>query len=370
MINIEVIVAREETGYELYNGYWSIFFMQYDLLKKLGIKFKFSISLNLKNLKADIYILSSRFFKKKTDFIDQKYLEMLEIIKSKNKKIIWFDMRDSAGTTQFEVLPYVDLYIKKQFYKDLNIYKQKLYGGRVYSDFYNQKFNIKDQNIYRMKKLDDGDEEKLLLGWNIGVRNFSRTMTNRGLKSVKYITDIFKTRLNFGLKKKNIRFESHDTHRCFDLVANHGKNISRNSVRFQRELFDKKFRDYFKGNVNVGDKVPIQRYYKTLMNSKVLISLYGWGEICYKEFEATICGCCFIMPDMSNIKTWPNIYQNEITYLPIKWDLSNLEDIYKKVIRNSDLRIKLVKNSQKEIQSVRNEIGYNYFLNIFERIIN
>ena len=106
------------------------------------------------------------------------------------------------------------------------------------------------------------------------------------------------------------------------------------------------------------------------MNSKVLISLYGWGEICYKEFEATICGCCFIMPDMSNIKTWPNIYQNEKTYLPIKWDLSNLEDIYKKVIRNSDLRIKLVKNSQKEIQSVRNEIGYNYFLNIFERIIN
>ena len=41
MINIEVIVAREETGYELYNGYWSIFFMQYDLLKKLGIKFAF-----------------------------------------------------------------------------------------------------------------------------------------------------------------------------------------------------------------------------------------------------------------------------------------------------------------------------------------
>ena len=110
--------------------------------------------------------------------------------------------------------------------------------------------------------------------------------------------------------------------------------------------------------------------FSAVMNSKVLISLYGWGEICYKEFEATICGCCFIMPDMSNIKTWPNIYQNEITYLPIKWDLSNLEDIYKKVIRNSDLRIKLVKNSQKEIQSVRNEIGYNYFLNIFERIIN
>ena len=369
MIKIEVIIAKEETGYELYNGFWNIFFLHCDLFKKLYVKFKFVTSINVKNLKADIYIISSRFFKRKTDFIDLRSLQILEIIKSKNKKTIWFDMRDSAGTTQFEVLPYVDLYIKKQFYRDLKTYKKKLYGGRVYSDFYNQKFNIKDQNIYHMKKLDDGDEEKLLLGWNIGVRNFSSTMAPRRIKSMKYLSDILRTKLNLR-SKKDIKFKSPDSYRFFDLVSNHGKNIRRNSVRFQRELFDKKFRDYFKGNVNVGDKVSIQRYYKTLMNSKVLISLYGWGEICYKEFEATICGCCFIMPDMSNIKTWPNIYQNEITYLPIKWDLSNLEDIYKKVIRNSDLRIKLVKNSQKEIQSVRNEIGYNYFLNIFERIIN
>ena len=34
-------------------------------------------------------------------------------------------MRDSAGTTQFEVLPYVKKYIKKQFYTEKkNLYEK------------------------------------------------------------------------------------------------------------------------------------------------------------------------------------------------------------------------------------------------------
>ena len=32
-------------------------------------------------------------------------------------KIIWFDSSDSTGVTHFELLPYVDLYLKKQLLK-------------------------------------------------------------------------------------------------------------------------------------------------------------------------------------------------------------------------------------------------------------
>ena len=28
---------------------------------------------------------------------------------------------------------------------------------------------------------------------------------------------------------------------------------------------------------------------------------------------------------MSNIETWPNIYKNNKTYIPVSWDLSNLQ---------------------------------------------
>ena len=65
--------------------------------------------------------------------------------------------------------------------------------------------------------------------------------------------------------------------------------------------------------------------------SKCVISPFGWGELCPRDFEAFInCGI-LIKPDMSNFETWPNWYiskNNGIygpTYLPFKWDISNLK---------------------------------------------
>ena len=42
--------------------------------------------------------------------------------------------------------------------------------------------------------------------------------------------------------------------------------------------------------------------------------MFGWGEICYREFESVINGCPFMMPNMSHIKTYPNIYKIGSTY--------------------------------------------------------
>ena len=56
-------------------------------------------------------------------------------------------MRDSAGTTQFEVLPFVKKYIKKQFYKDKKLIL-KLKGGRFYTDHYIKKTPFK--RFYRL----------------------------------------------------------------------------------------------------------------------------------------------------------------------------------------------------------------------------
>ena len=58
----------------------------------------------------DHLFLNSRSFPNKNDRID---VENLKKIYLKNNNLYWFDMRDSAGTTQFEVLPYVKKYIKK-----------------------------------------------------------------------------------------------------------------------------------------------------------------------------------------------------------------------------------------------------------------
>ena len=274
---------------------------------------------------------------------------------------MWFDLRDSAGTTNFEVLRYVHMYFKKQLYSDLDLYKKNFYGGRIYSDYYYKKFKIRDHENYNYIKLKDSYKKKIFLSWNIGVRYFDFDVRNKLLKLLNYYLFKFKN-------QRNISFSPHSMNREYNLICTYGKNIYRNSVRFQREYFEK----FIEKNHKLEDsilfkKIPIKSYYNNLKSSKVLLSLYGWGEICYREFEAVINGCPFIMPNMSHIKTYPNIYKSNETYIPINWDFSDFYEKYALLLNNYKLRKKLVINAQNEIKNIRKTKGYNYFKTIFEK---
>ena len=73
--------------------------------------------------------------------------------------------------------------------------------------------------------------------------------------------------------------------------------------------------------------LPLSEYFQYLKNSKFALSPFGWGSICWKDFEIFLNGTMLIKPDMSHIKTWPNYYQNHKTYIPYKWDALNLKKI-------------------------------------------
>ena len=94
------------------------------------------------------------------------------------------------------------------------------------------------------------------------------------------------------------------------------------------------------------------------------------GEICDREFEATLLGASFTTGNMSHLETWPNIYIPEITYLPLNWDMSNLNDIVDKITNNKKLHEKLVTNSQKILKDAFGEEGKNYFLKFCKTIFN
>jgi hypothetical protein len=90
----------------------------------------------------------------------------------KNPNIIWLDLSDSAGNTQFEVLPYVKKYVKKQFYKNKSLYKKIFFRNRFYSDYYQNKFNLENPESQKFTTLNDQYLNKLVQGWNIGVGNY------------------------------------------------------------------------------------------------------------------------------------------------------------------------------------------------------
>ena len=105
-----------------------------------------------------------------------------------------------------------------------------------------------------------------------------------------------------------------------------------------------------------------------LRNSKISIGAFGWGEICYREFEAIKMGTAIIFPNVDYLETWPNIYQDNFSYLSYKLDFSDLLEKIELLLDDNNLRAKIVENSQSICKNVYLNEGLSYLLNFFNKI--
>lgn len=82
-------------------------------------------------------------------------------------------------------------------------------------------------------------------------------------------------------------------------------------------------------NVVVHDKrIPKQEFLNTLKRSKIVISPWGNGEWCWRDYEAILAGAVMIKPDTSFVQAYPDLYQNDKYYVPCQ---SNFSDLNKKI---------------------------------------
>ena len=357
-------------------GYW--FYLKYfhqELLEN-GYEIKFYNNLTQEFFKSDLIMINSRIYtdtkvnliKKKLNFrSNHNFLDSLKKISKKNSNIIWLDFSDSAGNTQFEVLPLVKKYVKKQFYKDKSLYKKNFFRNRFYSDYYQNNFKLEKKSTQKFVTLSDEFSHKLVLGWNIGVGNYFESLRYNRLAKffciLKAITfsnykDLFKYTLGYHnqIKKEN------DVFFKFNLRDNENKI----SIHYQRQKVNEILTKNF--GIKNSKRLSHREFLLSLKNSKISVGAFGWGEVCYREFEAIKMGTAVIFPKMDNIETWPNIYQDRVTYLSYDYDMNNLLDRIKELLENDDLRNTLVMNSQRVCKSVYENEGLNFLINFLKKI--
>ena len=71
-----------------------------------------------------------------------------------------------------------------------------------------------------------------------------------------------------------------------------------------------------------------------MKRSKVGLSPFGMGELCYRDLEFIQYGCLLIKPDMSKVITEPDFFKPMETYVPVKVDWSDLNETMEKVLDN------------------------------------
>src|SRR5690606_34640674 len=73
-------------------------------------------------------------------------------------------------------------------------------------------------------------------------------------------------------------------------------------------------------------RISQHEFLKEMRQSKLCWSPFGYGELCWRDLEAFMTGAVLIKPSMEHLDTFPDIYRAGETYLPVKWDFSDLED--------------------------------------------
>ena len=270
-----------------------------------------------------------------------KLSNILEDLGSACNTLVWLDSADSTGTCRFDVLPYVALYFKKQILRDKERYVRPLWGGRLYCDYYHDQYGIEDDDISREQfaVLDREYLGKLRVSWNVGLGDlFSNS------KYYSYLS----ARMAQPAVKSAAAPRSMDVHfrgSAWSSAAGWQRSKARELLAVRRDL----------SYPDLDSKVSYRRYIREMQQSKLVVSPYGWGEICGRDFEAMACGALLVKPSMEHLETFPNLYKPYETYVPIDWDFSNFYDQLTSALSNEKTRTAIAENAQRSFCRARSD---------------
>ncbi|MDR1931830.1 MAG: glycosyltransferase [Spirochaetales bacterium] len=284
----------------------------------------------------DTLIMIRQFIK--PDRVDAGLLEKL---RAKYRRLVYFHDDAGGGIPRLEVLPYVDLFYSKALFRDRSLYKKKsLYGKELYSDYYHEKYGVTDPDPReRAVAEDDSQLAKLRLSWNIGAGDYPREMLRqRAGVAFSRVFGVRAARLFYTHKKPaddpvGLNTGEIDVHARILLTG-------RPSIAYQRKLIleriggDPRFL--------VGE-APQKQYNRELSRSKIVLSPFGWGELCLRDFEAVRAGSLLMKPDMEHLETWPDVFRAGETYVPFSWDAEDLLEKTGEYLDNAGLRLRIAR---------------------------
>ncbi len=98
-------------------------------------------------------------------------------------------------------------------------------------------------------------------------------------------------------------------------------------------------------NVVTGVGIRHDQFLAELRSSKICFSAFGYGEVCWRDYEAIQNGAVLLKQDMSHIETLPDVFVADETYVPVRWDLSDLDDKVRELVADPDRCRRIAQNA-------------------------
>ncbi|MFX0540184.1 glycosyltransferase [Roseovarius sp. S4756] len=212
--------------------------------------------------------------------------------------------------------PLVDAYVSKHLLRDRALYGQKTYGDTTLMDYYGREHNLNhDDQIFPVSNDFLG---KLHLGPSFATADFMLPVFDRG-------------RMPRGPRRFDLHARIAVEGSPWYNAMRAGCAAAVAGLQGVRAI--------------TGFGVRHDRFLRELAASKVCFSPFGYGEVCWRDYEAILCGAALLKQDMSHVETAPDIFIPDETYVPVKWDLSDFEERLLWLLEDAPARQRIAANA-------------------------
>lgn len=284
-------------------------------------------------------IILFRMYKRKREGFDlAKYIEKL---RQSGKRIAYFDDTADPREIDTDALSACDVYYKKQALIDRSAYRRAVYGKRIITEYYHERFGIDDNDPDWAAAISETDMDKIRVSWNLGIGSYPKTKIRKAIAMRMAGIGLMQP-LRHVLRNPGTYRPSH-VGKVLRASARFGCSFSRNTISQHRKHFvDQVSR---RPDLFLSGRIPLREYNRELRTAAATVSPFGWGEICFRDFEAIINASVLLKPSMGHIETWPEIYQPQKTYIPLDWDALNLVSETESILEDDQRRKALTENS-------------------------
>ncbi len=256
-------------------------------------------------------------------------LDLLRAQTEGSPRLVLMDFCDATCSPFLPLLAKVDLYVKSHLLRDRRQYLQPMHGGYWFTDFLVRQlgWNIGDWQFGAIAPA--AHLHKLRAGWTWGVARRYHLMA-RLCAAARIPWRLRSTDVN-----RRFRPPQRDSEQWYDR--------HRRQARDLLEPLGGRYR------LSGYDRITYKKYVYELLTSKIVVSPFGWGEVCYRDYETVAAGALLIKPDMSHLATHPDIYLPYETYVPVRWDLADLEQTVDYYLTHPRAAQRIAANGQKRL---------------------
>jgi hypothetical protein len=293
-------------------------------LRELPLK-SFSAGSTAYRERADSVYLQTGF-----DLTDTQMGELLDAIEEAwpGTPITYFDWFAPTDLRYAKVLaPRIKTYVKKQLLLDFSQYGRPTIGHTNLTNYYAQRFKLSMPTV--QFEVPENFERKIVIG--------------SGFEFSPRILQLLKRPLS---NDRPIDVHARITTKGTDWYTAMRTEAMRTVEKLPSSIF-----------VAKNDLVSRWAYFHELRQSKICFSPFGYGEVCWRDFEAMSTGAVLVKPDMSHLRLAHDIFVPGETYVPIKWDLSDLRETIEGFLATPSELQRISRNAYNLLKSITQAVS-------------